>query len=257
MRVPPAISADVDERKTSLEIVPISKISNSRGANQKYKLNCNGKAIMYRANHVMPRGLPRCSVCRQTDENAFLRMTGWRSTYTADPTRDREFACGRRGVKLIRGESSIRGEEFACGRRGVKSSRGEEPGTENTHSPYIVYLLNTAQQHTEERRNEQTIQRPVRVNGCGIKISRTTDIKNLFSRAQKLPNSRRHNRMRITEFALNESEIFCSLTLNLVYHIDLYQRTVRARHDCNYQGRRYKKRFHRNTSHKMAPEQLD
>ncbi|KAG8305046.1 hypothetical protein J6590_078980 [Homalodisca vitripennis] len=50
--------ADVDERKTSLEIVPISKISNSRGANQKYKLNCNGKAIMYRANHVMPRGLP-------------------------------------------------------------------------------------------------------------------------------------------------------------------------------------------------------
>ncbi|KAG8319335.1 hypothetical protein J6590_094150 [Homalodisca vitripennis] len=50
--------ADVDERKTSLEIVPISKISNSRGANQKYKLNCNGKAMMYRANHVMPRGLP-------------------------------------------------------------------------------------------------------------------------------------------------------------------------------------------------------
>ncbi|KAG8314264.1 hypothetical protein J6590_096708 [Homalodisca vitripennis] len=54
--------ADVNERKTSLEIVPISKISNSRGADQKYKLNCNGKAIMYRAknlnNHVMPRGLP-------------------------------------------------------------------------------------------------------------------------------------------------------------------------------------------------------
>ncbi|KAG8249242.1 hypothetical protein J6590_024288 [Homalodisca vitripennis] len=221
----------------------------------------------------------RCSVCRQTDENAFLRMTGWRSTYTADPTRDREFACGRRGVKLIRGESSIRGEEFACGRRGVKSSRGEEPGTENTHSPYIVYLLNTAQQHTEERRNEQTIQRPVRVNGCGIKISRTTGIKNLFSRAQKdcqivvvtigviskrhilergIDSSNRHLfTMRITEFALNESEIFCSLTLNLVYHVDLYQRTVRARHDCNYQGRRYKKRFHRNTSHKMAPEQLD
>ncbi|KAG8274356.1 hypothetical protein J6590_004382 [Homalodisca vitripennis] len=49
---------DVDERKTSLEIVPISKISNSRGADQKYKLNCNGKAIMYRVNHVMPRGLP-------------------------------------------------------------------------------------------------------------------------------------------------------------------------------------------------------
>ncbi|KAG8308220.1 hypothetical protein J6590_002306 [Homalodisca vitripennis] len=63
MRVPPAISADVNERKTSLEIVPISKISNSRGADQKYKLNCNGKTIMYRAknvnNHVMPRGLPR------------------------------------------------------------------------------------------------------------------------------------------------------------------------------------------------------
>ncbi|KAG8247636.1 hypothetical protein J6590_057205 [Homalodisca vitripennis] len=41
MRVPPAIRrawllprADVDERKTSLEIVPISKISNSRGADQ-------------------------------------------------------------------------------------------------------------------------------------------------------------------------------------------------------------------------------
>ncbi|KAG8288707.1 Collagen type IV alpha-3-binding protein [Homalodisca vitripennis] len=30
--------ADVKERKTSLEIVPISKISNSRGADQKYKL---------------------------------------------------------------------------------------------------------------------------------------------------------------------------------------------------------------------------
>ncbi|KAG8277935.1 hypothetical protein J6590_031983 [Homalodisca vitripennis] len=55
--------ADVNERKTSLEIVSISKISNSRGADQKYKLNCNGKAIMYRAkklnNHVMPRGLPQ------------------------------------------------------------------------------------------------------------------------------------------------------------------------------------------------------
>ncbi|KAG8281400.1 hypothetical protein J6590_059694 [Homalodisca vitripennis] len=38
--------ADVNERKTSLEIVPISKISNFRGADQKYKLNCNGKAIM-------------------------------------------------------------------------------------------------------------------------------------------------------------------------------------------------------------------
>ncbi|KAG8311514.1 hypothetical protein J6590_042383 [Homalodisca vitripennis] len=38
---------DVKERKTSLEIVPISKISNSRRADQKYKLNCNGKAIMY------------------------------------------------------------------------------------------------------------------------------------------------------------------------------------------------------------------
>ncbi|KAG8262593.1 Atp5jp [Homalodisca vitripennis] len=58
MRVPPAISADLKERKTSLEIVPISKISNSRGADQKYKLDCNGKAIMYSANHVMPRGLP-------------------------------------------------------------------------------------------------------------------------------------------------------------------------------------------------------
>ncbi|KAG8273215.1 hypothetical protein J6590_025648 [Homalodisca vitripennis] len=57
---PPSVlpRADVDERKTSLERVPISKISNSRGANQKYKLNCNGKAMMYRANHVMPRGLP-------------------------------------------------------------------------------------------------------------------------------------------------------------------------------------------------------
>ncbi|KAG8289162.1 hypothetical protein J6590_003500 [Homalodisca vitripennis] len=57
IRVPPAIS-----EKTSLEIVPISKISNSIGADQKYKLSCNGKAIMYRAknlnNHVMPRGLP-------------------------------------------------------------------------------------------------------------------------------------------------------------------------------------------------------
>ncbi|KAG8252337.1 hypothetical protein J6590_059903 [Homalodisca vitripennis] len=52
---PPPKMRDVDERKTSLEIVPISKISNSRGADQKYKLNCNGKAIMYRANHVMPR----------------------------------------------------------------------------------------------------------------------------------------------------------------------------------------------------------
>ncbi|KAG8306199.1 hypothetical protein J6590_053502 [Homalodisca vitripennis] len=66
MRVPPAegaaeARADVDERKTSLEIVPISKISNSRGADQKYKLNCNGKAIMYRANHVMPRGRNRDS----------------------------------------------------------------------------------------------------------------------------------------------------------------------------------------------------
>ncbi|KAG8311244.1 Adaptin ear-binding coat-associated protein 1 [Homalodisca vitripennis] len=52
--------ADVNERKTSLEIVPISKISNSRGAD--HKLNCNGKAFMYRAknlnNHVIPRGLP-------------------------------------------------------------------------------------------------------------------------------------------------------------------------------------------------------
>ncbi|KAG8306319.1 Basement membrane-specific heparan sulfate proteoglycan core protein [Homalodisca vitripennis] len=66
MRVPPAegaseARADVNERKTSLEIVSISKY-NSRGADQKYKLNCNGKAIMYRAknlnNHVMPRGLP-------------------------------------------------------------------------------------------------------------------------------------------------------------------------------------------------------
>ncbi|KAG8297901.1 hypothetical protein J6590_027062 [Homalodisca vitripennis] len=47
--------ADVDKRKTSLEIVPISKISNSRGADQKYKLNCNGKAIMYCANDVMQR----------------------------------------------------------------------------------------------------------------------------------------------------------------------------------------------------------
>ncbi|KAG8323259.1 Post-GPI attachment to proteins factor 2 [Homalodisca vitripennis] len=44
--------ADVNERKTSLEVVPISKISNSRGADQKYKLNCNGKAIMYRAKNV-------------------------------------------------------------------------------------------------------------------------------------------------------------------------------------------------------------
>ncbi|KAG8330288.1 F-box protein 21 [Homalodisca vitripennis] len=64
IRVPPAISAgfgaDVIERKTSLEIVPIGKISNSRGADQKYKLNCNGKAIMYRANHVMPRGRKKC-----------------------------------------------------------------------------------------------------------------------------------------------------------------------------------------------------
>ncbi|KAG8319981.1 hypothetical protein J6590_079594 [Homalodisca vitripennis] len=58
----PCLLADVNERKTSLEIVPISKISNSRGADQKYKLNCNGNAIMYRAtnlnNHVMPSGLP-------------------------------------------------------------------------------------------------------------------------------------------------------------------------------------------------------
>ncbi|KAG8304123.1 hypothetical protein J6590_101961, partial [Homalodisca vitripennis] len=36
------------------------------------------------------------------DENAFLRMTGWRSTYTADPTRDREF-CLR--TSLCEGES--------------------------------------------------------------------------------------------------------------------------------------------------------
>ncbi|KAG8285839.1 hypothetical protein J6590_072476 [Homalodisca vitripennis] len=54
--------ADVKERKTSLEIVPISKISNSRGADQKYKLNCNGKAIMYRGNAFAhgwtPCGLP-------------------------------------------------------------------------------------------------------------------------------------------------------------------------------------------------------
>ncbi|KAG8247830.1 hypothetical protein J6590_053212 [Homalodisca vitripennis] len=62
IRVPPAggaaeARADVKKRKTSLEIVPISKISNSRGAGQKYKLNCNGKAIMYHAknlnNHVL------------------------------------------------------------------------------------------------------------------------------------------------------------------------------------------------------------
>ncbi|KAG8270777.1 hypothetical protein J6590_077629 [Homalodisca vitripennis] len=26
-----------------------------------------------------------------TDENAFLRMTGWRSTYTADPTGEESF----------------------------------------------------------------------------------------------------------------------------------------------------------------------
>ncbi|KAG8321008.1 letm1 and EF-hand domain-containing protein 1, mitochondrial [Homalodisca vitripennis] len=56
------VIAESRRPKTSLKIVPISKISNSRGADQKYKLNCNGKAIMYRAknlnNHVMPRGLP-------------------------------------------------------------------------------------------------------------------------------------------------------------------------------------------------------
>ncbi|KAG8249801.1 Golgi transport complex subunit 1 [Homalodisca vitripennis] len=67
--------ADVDERKTSLEIVPISKISNSRGANQKYKLNCNGKAMMYRANHVMPRGLPlqRAKYWRMSAEQLLYR----------------------------------------------------------------------------------------------------------------------------------------------------------------------------------------
>ncbi|KAG8311245.1 Adaptin ear-binding coat-associated protein 1 [Homalodisca vitripennis] len=65
MRVPPVEArADVNERKTSLKIVPISKISNSRGADQKYKLNCNGKAIMYRANHVMPR--PARIICETT-----------------------------------------------------------------------------------------------------------------------------------------------------------------------------------------------
>ncbi|KAG8295133.1 hypothetical protein J6590_087287, partial [Homalodisca vitripennis] len=32
-----------------------------------------------------------------TDEDAFLRMTGWRSTYTADPTRERSL-CLRTSV---------------------------------------------------------------------------------------------------------------------------------------------------------------
>ncbi|KAG8320627.1 hypothetical protein J6590_064379 [Homalodisca vitripennis] len=40
------ITTEGNERKTSLEIVPISKISNSREADQKYKLNCYGKAII-------------------------------------------------------------------------------------------------------------------------------------------------------------------------------------------------------------------
>ncbi|KAG8247941.1 mitogen-activated protein kinase kinase [Homalodisca vitripennis] len=44
MRVP-CLRADVNERKTSLEIVPISKISNSRGSDQKYKLNCKGNYV--------------------------------------------------------------------------------------------------------------------------------------------------------------------------------------------------------------------
>ncbi|KAG8276177.1 Acetyl-CoA acetyltransferase, mitochondrial [Homalodisca vitripennis] len=66
----------VNGRKTSLEIVPISKISNSRGAYQKYKLNCNGKAIMYRANHVMPRGLPT-KICENKKESiAFIIISG-------------------------------------------------------------------------------------------------------------------------------------------------------------------------------------
>ncbi|KAG8305230.1 Sorting nexin-9 [Homalodisca vitripennis] len=42
-RHPAEARADVNERKTSLEIVPISKISNSRGADQKYKLNSPGR----------------------------------------------------------------------------------------------------------------------------------------------------------------------------------------------------------------------
>ncbi|KAG8295313.1 hypothetical protein J6590_082716 [Homalodisca vitripennis] len=57
---------------------------------------------------------------------------------------------------------SIRGEEFACGRRGVKSSRGEEPGTENTHSPYIVYLPNhnlSLKQHNNTLKKEETSRR--------------------------------------------------------------------------------------------------
>ncbi|KAG8333790.1 hypothetical protein J6590_103245, partial [Homalodisca vitripennis] len=86
----------------------------------------------------------RCSVCRQTDENAFLRMTGWRSTYTADPTREREF-CLRTSLC----EVDSRRRVFACGRRFVESSRGEVesrrgfvgPLRENTQSAYSIYLV--------------------------------------------------------------------------------------------------------------------
>ncbi|KAG8277802.1 hypothetical protein J6590_035033, partial [Homalodisca vitripennis] len=55
-----------------------------------------------------------------TDENPFLRMTGWRSSYIADPTRDR-------GVLLADVVVSNRVEE-------------RSPVPENTQSPYIIYL---------------------------------------------------------------------------------------------------------------------
>ncbi|KAG8301397.1 hypothetical protein J6590_054318 [Homalodisca vitripennis] len=80
---------DVNDRKTSLEIVPISKISNTRGADQKYKLNCNRKAIMYRAkslnNHVMPRGLPLNSWNLESfadwELNYHLHKRSWKSRF--------------------------------------------------------------------------------------------------------------------------------------------------------------------------------
>ncbi|KAG8311603.1 hypothetical protein J6590_040157 [Homalodisca vitripennis] len=50
--------ADVNERNTSLEIVHISKLSNSRGDDQKYKLNCNRKAIMYCVKNLIHHEYP-------------------------------------------------------------------------------------------------------------------------------------------------------------------------------------------------------
>ncbi|KAG8304793.1 hypothetical protein J6590_086121 [Homalodisca vitripennis] len=117
-------------------------------------------------------------------------MIGWPSTYTADPTSDREFCLrtswcevdSRRRVCLLTSLCEVDSRRGVCLRTSwcqVESRRGARYGA----YAFALYRL-FAQQHTEVRRNEQTIQGPVRVNGCGIKISRTTDIKNLFSHAQ-------------------------------------------------------------------------